>query len=303
MVANLAFNYMSQTNGAGAFNVSSVGYVQGLAIEDPVSRYSLAGGVLSQSETLPMWGGVGINEVTLPNTGTNAPDSTQGGVISRATNISTTGAAASLTGFSAFNQAYGMAITPQSPVPLAGSGMQVNFYRLGSGVRIPVAAASTLALSGNPVTQQVSWDFVNQQLIPYVAAYASASVQSAIYTSSTGVIALTFATAPLGAGIGSSANGVYLSISGLAGTGVTPLNGDWPITGTASSGTVVSVQGPAGLGALTITGSTGTLAAGGGALPVKVLELLTGNSLVVSYSSTTGYATWNYTGSVAVILI
>ena len=47
MVANLAFNYMNQTNGAGAFNDSSVGYVQGLATEDPLSRNSQAGGVIT----------------------------------------------------------------------------------------------------------------------------------------------------------------------------------------------------------------------------------------------------------------
>src|SRR6516164_9655521 len=119
MTATLNANYMPTTTAVGTFNVTSVGYVQGEFIDDPAIRYQLAGGVLSQSETLPMWGGVGINETTTPNTGANPPDGTQGGIISRATSV-TAGAAGQLTGFSVFNQAYGMVITAQSPVPLAG---------------------------------------------------------------------------------------------------------------------------------------------------------------------------------------
>ena len=302
MSVALNFNYMQQTTAAGFFNIQSTGWVQGMFVDDPAIRYQLAGGVLAQTETLPMYGGVGISETVNPNTGSNPPVGNQGGIISRATLISSTGASGALTGFSVFNQAYGMAISPQANVPEAASGMQVNFFRLGSNARVVVACAASLSsLEGGPITQQVSWDFVNQQLIPYVAAYNSASVSSATYTSSTGIIALTFSAAPLGAGIGSGANGVYISISGLLGTGVAPLNGDWPITGTASAGTVVSVQGPTGLGSLTITGSTGTLAAGGGALPVKVIQIESANSL--GFNAGAAGASWSYTATVAVIEI
>lgn len=312
MTASVAFNYMPTTNAAGAFNTNSAGDVQGMFRDDPAIRYQLSGGYLSSAELIPMWGGVAISEAMRPNptiTGPNGqsltgPDNVIGGAITRATQIAT--GTNSLTGFSVFNQAYGMVITPQSSVPLAGSGMQVNFFRMGSGARIVVACAATLsAITADPINQPVSWDFSNHQLIPYVAAYASLAVNSATYTSATGILALTFLSAPLGAGIGSGANGVYISLSGLTTSvgSAANVNGDFPITGTASSGTVVSVQATPGLGAITINGTTGTLAAGGGALPVQVLEILIGNSMVVNYNANTGFANWLFAGSVAVIKI
>ena len=60
MVANIAFNPNITTVSAGMFNTSSVGLVQGTAYPDPAIRYKLAGGTLASTETLPMWGGVGI---------------------------------------------------------------------------------------------------------------------------------------------------------------------------------------------------------------------------------------------------
>ena len=303
MTATLPFNYMPTTVAAGTFNATATGGVQGMYIDAPATRFELRGGVLSTAETLPMWGGVGVNVTTTPNTGTNPPDSTQGGIITRATNV-TANAAASIVGFSVFNQAYGMANTPQSPVPLAGSGMQVNYFLLGSNAQIYVAVAPAIT-SGSTVNAQYSWDFVGQQLIPYVAAYSAVTaggITSGTYTSSTGIIALTFSTAPLGAGIGSGANGVYLSIAGITSSvsaNSAAMNGDFAITGTASSGTVVSLQGPVGLGANTLTVSSATLAAGGGALNVELMDILTSNSMTVTYVSPN--ATWNYSGSVALI--
>ena len=296
MVANIAFNPNITTVSAGMFNTSSVGLVQGTAYPDPAIRYKLAGGVLASTETLPMWGGVGIY-TDVPGV-TGGPSSPLGTVVGRATTL------ANLVAFSVFDQAYGMINTPQSPVPLAASYMQVMYYRLGSGARIAVQAnAALVSLQGGLTTAQVSWDFVNQELIPYVPSWATQSVTSATYNSTTGVIALTFGTAPFGASIGSGANGTFISISGLAGTGVAPLNGDWAVTGTATSGTVVSVQGPVGLGSLTITGGTGSLAAGGGALACQVLDVQSTNCQVVVYSSTTGFADWSFTGACALILI
>jgi hypothetical protein len=130
-------------------------------------------------------------------------------------------------------------------------------------------------------------------------------VQSATYTSATGILSLTFASAPFGAGIGSTANGVYISISGLttsAGS-ASVVNGNFPITSTGTSGTVINVQAAVGQGTITINGATGTLAAGGGALPCKLLEVLSTNCMTVTYNSTTGVATWNYNGAIAVIII
>jgi hypothetical protein len=302
MAASVPFNYMQQTVAPGTFNIQSTGYIQGMFLDDPSIRNWLASGVLASTETLPMWGGVAISETSIPNGGTNPPDSTQGGLISRATNISASGAAGSITGFSVFNQAYGMVITPQSPVPQAASGMQVDFFRLGSMARIVVAASASLSsVSGNPVSQQVSWDFVNQQLIPYIPTYAQASATAVTYVAGTGVLSLTFATAPFGASYATL--GSVVSISGTAGTGagVSSLNGTFPIVSVQTSGTVIGLQAPAGLTASGLSGSV--LAAGGGALPVKVIEFVPSNCMTVVYNPATGYTSWNYNGLTAVILI
>jgi hypothetical protein len=70
------------------------------------------------------------------------------------------------------------------------------------------------------------------------------------------------------------------------------MNGDFPITSTGTSGTVINLQGPVGLGANTLT-TTNT------ALAVDVMDILTSNSMTVNYVSPN--ATWNYSGSVAII--
>ena len=310
MTAILSANYVNTTNAAGTFNVESSGWVQGMFIDDPAIRNELASGVLAMTETLPMWGGVGISETITP-VGTYSPPSSLppvgalGGWISRATNV-TTGAAGQLTGFSVFNQAYGMVITTASPVPLAGSGMQVNFFRLGSGARIAVACAPSLvSLDGMVITSPVSWDYVNQQLIPYVPAYVTANSTAVSYNSTTGILSLTFAVAPLGAGAGDSYDGTYLSISGITGTGtdVAKLAGDFPLVTTTTSGTVLELQAATGLTVSGLGATSAVLAAGGGALPIKVLEVDSGKSMTVNYSSVTNTAAWNYSGTVAVILI
>jgi hypothetical protein len=307
MVATVPFNYTTTTNFPGTFNVTASGYVVGVALPDPAVRYQLAGGIVSNNETVPMMGGLAISELTLPNVSLSPqPNSDQGPIIQRATNV-TAATALTVTGFTVFDQAYGMIETATGPVPLIGSGGQIMYYRLGSNIRIPVAASSAL-VGGNVITNPVSWDFAGQQLVPFVAAFNSATAASGTYNSTTGIIALTFSPAPLGAGIGSTANGFFLSLSGLTASGgagagnIAQLAGDFAITGTATSGTVISLQGPIGLGAITLNSAVGTIAAGGGALPVKVLEISANNNMVPTLNSS-GNWVWNYNGVAAVILI
>ena len=301
MTANLAYNYLQTTTAAGTFLSQSGGGIQGMYIDAPATRFELRGGALASSETLPMWGGVGINVTAVPNTGSNPGVASSGGQVTRATNL-TVGASGQLVGFSVFNQAYGAVNTPQSPVPLIGSGMQVNYFLFGSNAQLYVAAAPAMAAysEGYSVATQVSWDYVGQQLIPYIPAYAGGAATSETYTSATGILALTFAVAPFGASY--TTPGAYVSVSGITGTGsgVPSLNGNWPIVSTGSSGTVINLQAPAGLTASGLSGAT--IAAGGGALPVTVIEILT-SSMTVNYNSTTGFATWNYAGTLALIKI
>ena len=50
-------------------------------------------------------------------------------------------------------------------------------------------------------------------------------------------------------------------------------------------------------------GEIGEGVTGGGILPVRVLEVQVGNSMTVNYDPVTGFATWNRSGSCAVIQI
>src|SRR5690242_18901654 len=119
MVATLATNPYATTVAAGSLNASSVGFIRGTMLDDPAVRYELAGGVLSQNETIPMWGGVAISETTAPASSGGITE--HGGQMTRATTV-TANAAGKITGFSVFNQDHAMVVTPQSSVPLIGSG-------------------------------------------------------------------------------------------------------------------------------------------------------------------------------------
>ena len=156
---------MVTTNAAGLFNVNSAGFTQGDALDDPAVKFWLAGGVFSTAATVPLWGGVPIAE-TIPTAqqgfysgdyqpGTN----TLGGTIVQAT------ASIAPTGISVFNQAFQGITTPQSTAPLYSPGMSVNFYRFGSGARIPLPCDSSIvALAGSSITETVYWDVVNYRL-------------------------------------------------------------------------------------------------------------------------------------------
>lgn len=155
----ITFNPYIQTNASGMFTIQSDGLIVGTAQPDPAARYGLSGGWLASTETLPMFGGVGISE-NIPNIAANQPVQPLGGAIARAT------ANANLTGFSVFDQNYAAVTSPQSPVPQISNGGLVNFYRFGSGARVALAIDPTLiTLEGGLITQAVGWDFTNQKII------------------------------------------------------------------------------------------------------------------------------------------
>lgn len=182
MPAGITINPQQVTNAAGTFGTSWNGGVQGFYEPDAAIRNFLTSGFLANTETLPMWGGVGISEAvpTPPGAPPMTPDMALGGPITRATNVTGGSTVGNLTGFSVFDQGYGMINTPQSPVPQTPTYGQVPLFRLGSGARIWVAMAPVLVdLYGDPITEQVSWDFVAQQLVPYQAAYPANVLTSA----------------------------------------------------------------------------------------------------------------------------
>jgi hypothetical protein len=251
-------------------------------------------GTLSASATGPIWGGMAISESLAPATGY---DRTQGGTITAATAVS------NITGFSVFNNAYAWPGSPQSPVPMAGAaGMTVPFFRMGSGIEIPVAMdPSLVSLDGGLITQQVSWDFNNQVLQPYDASTATYSVTSATSSYSSGVytIAIVMAAASPVAAVGDKIN-----ISGVTGTGASLVNGNQTVS-SFTDNQHFSIQITAASGAIATGALTGTIVLnyGTGALPVKIVDIDAGNSMTVSYNPVTGAATWVRQGYTALIQI
>lgn len=283
---NITINPLLTGSAPGTFRKSSEGLIQGWSYDDPVTRNFLNIGVVKSDQTYPMWGGIGISE-RIP-----VEPSRLGGNIIRATGL--TGASA-LTGFSVFDQNFAAINSPQSPVPLMPQGGACTFYRLGSGARIAVKCDPTLvSLEGAIINPAVSWDFVNQILVPEIGTL---TISSGTYNSTTGVIVLTL-SASAGFGPGPAA-----TISSLTGTGAyASLNGTYTVT--AVSGVTVTLAGTAGAGAATITGGSLVLGSGASsALDVSVLEFDIGNSMTVSYDTSTGYATWVRSGNCAIIKI
>lgn len=290
MVASLSYNPYITSFAEGMFNVQSQGLKQGTAYPDPATRNALRGGYLASTDTLPMWGGVGIY-MKIPG-GVGTPNIAFQTKMGRAAAL--TGADA-LTGFSVFDQNYSMVTTPQNRVPIAVSGQSVHAYALGSRTRIAVACDPTLAsLFGSSIDTPVSWDFVNQLLVPFIAA--ALTISSGTYSTTTGLITLTM-SAPITFGPGDA-----VVISALTGTGAfATLNGTWTAIA-PTSGSTVTLAGPIGVGAATITGGSATLGSGANStLPVDVLEIQTTNNITVVWDAVNLVANYNYNGCCAVI--
>jgi hypothetical protein len=289
----VSFNPMLTTNAAGSFSVQSEGYVQGTALDDPAIRYQLVNGVLALTESLPMWGGCALTE-NIPNPGFG---NMVGGNVGRALNN------AAISGFSVFNQGSAMINWPQNKVPITGQGGTVPFYRLGSNARIPVQCDPSLAsLQGGAITQQVSWDFNNQILQPYDASTATITISSMTATFANGVYTIAVVTAAASV-VGAVGDSINISGATNSGTGGAALvNGNFVVTAFTDS-QHFSFQVTAVTGAIGTIAGTPVLNQGTGALPVKVLEINSGNSKVVTWSPTLLTANWNLSGSVALIQI
>ena len=287
------------TNASGLFSVTENGLIQGTAYDQPAIRYQLDGGIVDPSLTAPMYGGMGVyNNVPLSTAGSTTASETLGGYTGPATSI-TANAAKTLVGFSVFDQGYNGIITPQSPVPLYTPGQTINFYPTGSGARIAVQClASLVSLDGGIITPQVSWDYVGQQLVPYAAPYAANTITGATWASTGGgQITYTVSTDQTAA----ISAGDLINVTGVVSTGATTngYNGAWVVVSITS--TTIVVTGPAATPGTYASG--GTVVAGGGALPVRVLKVQIGGCKTVVYNAATGFATWNNNGNCAVIQI
>lgn len=265
MAANISFNPFVSTNAPGTFSVTSDGLVQGALMDDPSSGNYLTIGALASTETLPMWGGVGIFE-DIPAVGAGAV----GPSVGRATTL------ANLTGFSVANQAYAWITTPQSGAPSAGSGMTIPFVRFGSNSRLAVQIDPALvSLNGGLTTQQVSWDFNAQRLIPYYPTTGAITVSALTPSASAGVVSVA----------GTSASAHNLSVGSdftISGAVPNAYNGDWTATAIGSTTTFTFVL----LGAVT---TFGTLYGPNGPLAITAM-VATVSGGVVTVSLTTASA-------------
>lgn len=302
MTTSINFNPSVTTNAAQTFLVSTTGYIQGTAQDDPATRFQLSGGILATSETLPMWGGVGISEaINNPNFSATAPAGALGNVITRATNITSGSTANVLTGFSVFDQDWSMINTPQSPVPLAASGMEVNYYRLGSNQRIVVACdpnfAAILVAGGIPTTKAVGWNFTDQ-LLEAVGSWSQATITNAVWAATSGgQVTLTTSAAVTGL-----APGDTIDISTIVSVPTGVFNGSFSVVSTSGTTTVISYPAAASPGTYTSGGIIAAAVANTVAIR-GVLDVNIGNSMTVNFNSATGFATWNYSGTTAVILL
>lgn len=291
-------NPMLTTTAGGSFSTDSTGFIQGTALNDPTVRNLLSGGVLDSAAVLPMWGGIAISEdVPTPYSASvaNSRNTSLGGTIVRAPDN------ASITGFSVFDQNHAAIVTPTSEVPLSAGGQMVNFYRLGSNARIAVACdPSLISLDGGLITQQVSWDFVNQRLIPFSASYPQTTITNAVWSSTSGGQIDFTVSSDLTADINAGDDINVAQVVNTGGSSTSAFNGAWTVVSITSTHIIVSAPSSISLGTYA---SGGVVLAGGGALNVRVLEVKPDGNMTVNYNSTTGQATWNRSGSVAIILI
>lgn len=155
------FNPMTTLTGENSFQLQSQGYIQGAFMDDPVARMWLLPGIVANSVTQPVWGGIPIVE--------SVPSLSSSKLQSAASELTIPTTIAEITGWTVFNRAHNMLITPGNPVPQATANMTVAYFRTGSNIRIPVKISSALAtaVEGGSVTQQVAWDFTNNELTTY----------------------------------------------------------------------------------------------------------------------------------------
>lgn len=153
-MASINLNPILTTNAKGLFSTNSNGFTQGDAQDDPAVKFQLTGGIYDAAATSPVFGGTPVQEF-IPTAGSDILGST----------IKLAADDADPTAFVVYNQAFGGLTTPQSQAPAFLPGMSVNYYRLGSGARIPVVLdPASVTLEGDLVSTTVYWNFTENWL-------------------------------------------------------------------------------------------------------------------------------------------
>lgn len=156
MASTISIAPYATSNSAISFLLQSDGFVAGTVLDNPANRYELEGGLVSASQSTPLWGGIPIL-LDVPAPGTGGASSGLGLTILAAT------AESNLDGFCVFNQASAGVITPSSTAPLYPSGTSANFVRSGSRLWmvLPVKAADVNTIAGGNANQAIYWDYTN----------------------------------------------------------------------------------------------------------------------------------------------
>jgi hypothetical protein len=195
----LTFNPYSTSQPQDSFLVQTQGYVQGAPYDDTVSRLWLEGGILATTETVVMWGGVPITELT--NTVGTGSDGL-GNTIKRATSQ------ALVTGWSTNLQANSMVIVPGNSVPVAAVSNYVAYFRNGSQQRLavqcdPALYTAVVTTPASIIAQALYWDVTNYRItltttggnfaLPTTVKLLSINTNSKIvaYNSGTGAVSWT----------------------------------------------------------------------------------------------------------------
>jgi len=161
-MGNITFNPMTASNAGGLFQVSSNGYTQGDAQDDPAVKFQLQTGLVSSNQSTPIVVGMPIQ--TLVPTVNSVSGTNTGSLVLAATSLATsTGIAVSNKGYAA------IAVPGQNTAPNYSSGMSINYYYFGSRARIalPISAAFASALAGGQTNQNATWDYTNNYLTTY----------------------------------------------------------------------------------------------------------------------------------------
>lgn len=167
MANTISFNPFGTSSPQNTFLVDTQGYMAGLCLDDPSSRMWLRSGLVSASNTQPLWGALPV-ELIVPALGT------QSGLTVLLADTNPV-----IAGFTVFDQGYNGVIATGSNAPQYQAGMSIPFYDLGSRARVPVPVSAALASAaeGGEIIQQVSWNFTTQELDVYNSTTGALNVK------------------------------------------------------------------------------------------------------------------------------
>lgn len=259
----------------GSFHRYTDGVFQGMAVADPAVQNALNMGQISPSGNAPLWGGLPISETVYA--GTLGPNKTV---------LTAAASNAAITGFSVFDQGHNGVITPgPNNVPLFYPGMDLPFYRFGSGARIPVQASSSLlSLVGGTILPSVTWNFATEELVPTSAGTSVAVTSIAVSGSANPYTGLVTTATAHGLNVGDTVTLAGFTPSGYNGT-------TYEVLSASFTTTTFTIQLATNPGAVTTAGTV-AVTAGTGTLSIKLLSVHS-NSRIVFNDPVSGNIYWN----------